>query len=442
MERGLLVIALVLSLVVGGVGLMPPRKPVAFPWQSALPALLAFVLSLPSSGIFAPGQALGLGVLLGGVFGALAGWLALQERPTAAAGLALAPLLLLLSLHSMFPRENLLGATLGLLAALCVIGWRSPGATPALTLVGALTVGVATASCLGTFRPAGTIKTGWLSFPLVLTAGALVLATVLGQVKVSASRLLIGAVGYALLLALAVRPLALSTVGAPAPHLGSLGIALVLGLMLVWLAQADTALRRVLGVLLTLAALSGANHLGQGYGIALLLIGLAALALLTETVDTLLPALAAVALAALWRLVALRFDDARGFGLHEQYLLLGLLLGGLLPTLAAALGSLLGAGATLLALPAALTVLYGPRAGLTLVLGLLAGQLWSAALERTKSLAPLFALGVGTLLAQLLGHLAPLADKTRLVRLEIVGGIGLAWLIAAGIGYLIERKRP
>ena len=66
MERGLLVIALVLSLVVGGVGLMPPRKPVAFPWQSALPALLAFVLSLPSSGIFAPGQALGLGVLLGG----------------------------------------------------------------------------------------------------------------------------------------------------------------------------------------------------------------------------------------------------------------------------------------------------------------------------------------------------------------------------------------
>ncbi|WP_395139093.1 hypothetical protein, partial [Armatimonas sp.] len=98
-------------------------------------------------------------------------------------------------------------------------------------------------------------------------------------------------------------------------------------------------------------------------------------------------------------------------------------------------------GATLLALPAALTVLYGPRAGLTLVLGLLAGQLWSAAAERTRSLAPLFALGVGTLLAQLLGHLAPLADKTRLVRLEIVAGIGLAWLVAAGVGYLIERKR-
>lgn len=441
MDRGLLIIALVLSLLVGGVGLMPPRRVIAFPWQSALPALLAFLLTLPSSGIFAPGQALGLGVLLGGAFGALAGWFALQEKPIAAAGLALVPLLILLTLHGMFPLENLLGATLGLLATFCVVGRRTPETISALTLLGALVVGVATASCLGTFRPAGTIKTGWLSFPVVLTVGTLVMATVLAQVKASASRVLIGAVGYTLLLALAVRPLALATIGAPSPLLSSLAVALVLGLMLVWLAQADTALRRVLGVLLTLAALSGANHFGQGYGIALLLIGLAALALLTETVDTLLPALTAVALAALWRLVALRFDDARGFGLHEQYLLLGLLLGGLLPTLAAALGSLLGAGATLLALPAALTVLYGPRAGLTLVLGLLAGQLWSAASERTKTLAPLFALGVGTLLAQLLGHLAPLADKTRLVRLEIVGGIGLAWLIAAGIGYLIERKR-
>jgi hypothetical protein len=151
----------------------------------------------------------------------------------------------------------------------------------------------------------------------------------------------------------------------------------VLGLMLSWLGLEETPGRRALGVLLTLAALTGANHLGAGYGLAVLTIGLAALALLTEKLEALLPALVAVALATLWRLLAQRFDDARGFGLHEQYLLLGLLLGGLLPTLAQAAGSLLGAGATLLALPAALTVLYGPRAGLTLVLGLLAAQLWS-----------------------------------------------------------------
>ena len=441
MDRGLLIVALVLSLMVGGAGFLPPRKKTALPWQSALPALFAFLLSLPSTGAFAPGQALGIGVLVGGVFGMLAGWLALQEKPTAAAGVALAPLAVMLLLHTPFPLENLLGVVLGLLSALCVVGWRTPEAIPALTLTGALAVGVATASCLGTFRPAATIKTGWLGFPLILTAGLLILATVLGQVKASASRLVVGALGYGVLLALAVRPLALATVGAPLPLMSSLGIALILGLMLRWLDQGSTPSHRALGVLLVLAALGGVNHLGAGYGVALLAIGLAALALLTEKIEALLPALAAITVSALWRLVAQRFDETKGFGLHEQYLLLGLTLGGLLPMLAQGAGSLLGAGATLLALPAALTVLYGPRAGLTLVLGLLAGQLWSAASEKTKTLAPLFSLGVAATLAQLLGHLAPLADRTRLARLELVTGIGLAWLIVAGVGYQLEKKR-
>ncbi len=441
MDRGLLIVALVLSLIVGGVGLLPPRRGGRLPWQAVLPGLVAFLLSLPSTGAFAPGQALGIGVLLGGIFGVLAAGLALQAKPVAAAGIALAPLALVLVLQSSFPQENLLGVVLGLLSALCLVGWRKPEAIPALTLTGALAVGVAVASCLGTFRPAGVLKTGWLSFPVILTAGTLLLATVLAQVKASASRLLVGAIGYSLLLALAVRPLALVTVGAPLLLIASLGIALVLGLMLIWLAQAETPARRVLGVLLALVALNAANYLGAGYGIALLAIGLAALALLTEKIEALLPVLAAVALAALWRLVAQRFDEAKGFGLHEQYLLLGLILGGLLPQLAQAAGSLLGAGATLLALPAALTILYGPRAGLTLVLGLLAGQFWSATSEKTKAIAPLFSLGVAATLAQLLGHLSPLADKTRLDRLLLVGGIVLAWLIVAGIGYQLEKKR-
>ena len=441
MDRGLLIVALVLSLVVGGVGLVTSKRGGVFPWKSLLPAVMAFLLSLPSDGVFAPGQALGIGVLVGGIFGALAGWLALREKPIPAAGMALASLALVLVLHGPFPLENLLGVTLGLLSALCVIGWGTPEAIPTLTLTGALAVGVAAASCLGSFRPAGILKTGWLSLPIILTAGILLLATVLGIVKASASRLLIGAIGYGLLLALAVRPLALTLVGAPLPLLVSLGMALVLGLMLIWLAQTETPARRVLGVLLALAALNVANQVGAGYGIALLAVGLAALALLTEKVEALLPILTAVALAALWRLVAQRFDEVRGFGLHEQYLLLGLLLGGSLPTLAQATGSLLGAGATLLALPAALTVLYGPRAGLTLVLGLLAGQLWSTASEKTKNLAPLLSLGVAATLAQLLGHLSPLADKTRLARLELVAGIGLAWVIVAGIGYQWEKRR-
>ena len=441
MDRGLLIVALVLSLIVGGVGLVTSKRGGVFPWRSLLPAVLAFLLSLPSGGVFAPGQALGIGVLVGGIFGALAGWLALKEKPIAAAGVALAPVALVLVLHGPFPLENLLGVVLGLLSALCVIGWGTAEAIPTLTLTGALAVGVAVASCLGSFRPAGVVKTGWLSLPVILTAGILLLATVLSFVKASASRLLVGTVGYGLLLVLAVRPLALVLVGAPLPLIASLGVALVLGLMLIWLAQTESAARRVLGVLLALAALNTVNHLGAGYGVALLAVGLAALALLTEKVEALLPVLTAVALAALWRLVAQRFDEVRGFGLHEQYLLLGLLLGGLLPTLAQATGSLVGTGATLLALPAALTVLYGPRAGLTLVLGLLAGQLWSAAAEKAKTLAPLFSLGVAAALAQLLGHLAPLADKTRLARLELVMGIGLAWLIVAGIGYQLEKKR-
>jgi len=439
MERGLLIVALVLSLLVGGVGLLPPRKRAAFPWQAALPGLLAFLLSLPSTGAFAPGQALGLGVLLGGVFGALAGWLALQEKPVAAAGLALTPLVLLLSLQGMFPLENLLGAALGLLAALCVVGWRNPEDLPTLTVVGALAVSVATASCLGTFRPTGTIKTGWLSFPMIFTAGALLLATVLTFVKAGGSRLVVGMVGYVILVLLAVRPLALVTVGALSNWgpITTPAAAFPLALLLVFLG----AKYRTLGVLAMVLAITSANHMGQGYGVALLAVGLALLTLLTEEHEALLPALVVLALAALWRLVAQRFDETRGFGLHEQYLLLGLLLGGLLPMLAQAAGSLLGAGATLLALPTALTILYGPRAGLTLVLGLLAGQLWSAASEKTKTLAPLFALGVAATVAQLLGHLAPLADRTRLARLELVAGIGLTWLIVAGVGYQLEKKR-
>ena len=72
MERSLLLVALVLSLVVGGLGFIPPLRRVALPWQSALPALLAALLSLPTTGLFASGQALGLGLLAGGIAGALA----------------------------------------------------------------------------------------------------------------------------------------------------------------------------------------------------------------------------------------------------------------------------------------------------------------------------------------------------------------------------------
>lgn len=442
MERGLLVVALVLSLLVGGVGFLPPRRSFALPWQSALPALVAFLLSLPTSGSFAPGQALGLGVLVGGIFGALAAWLVLQEKPTAAAGLALAPLFLFLMQHGSFPRENLLGATLGLLAALCLTGLRHPESVPSLTLVGSLTVGVGSAAALGTFRGGAAIRGGWLAFAPLFAVGGLVIASVLGYIKTRDKdmRTVIGLVGFFVYALLATRPLALTLIG-PLKNVGVLtaaAIAFPLTLMLLWLHQTE---KRALSALLIILAITSANHTGQGYAVALLAIGLGLLCLLTEKTEVLLPGLVAAALAALWRLVAQRFEGAHGFGLHEQYLLLGLLLGGLLPRLASGFPGALATGATLLVAPTVLCILYGAPAGLTLVLGLLAGQLWSAATERELTLTPLYSLGVATALAQLLGHLAPLASKTRLDRLLLTGELVLAWAVCLGIGYALARRQ-
>lgn len=446
MERGPLLVASVLLLCVGGMGFLPPRpgQRLPLPWQAALPALLVFLFSLPTTGAFAPGQALGNGVLLGGLLGTLAAWLVLCERPIAALGAALLPLPLLLLSRGLFPLDNLLGATLGGLSALCTTGRVRAASLRDLTVVGGGLVAVAGAMALGSFRSGALAPGGWLGVPLLLATGLLVVASVLERLPATTLRPVIGGVGYALLAGLAARPLAAGMSGYQTQTQVCLSMALVLGGMLLWLRRAGAP--PALGVLLTVVALTASNHLLQGYGVALLGLGLAALALLTEEGEALEGALVAAALTVLWRLTAQRFDETRGIGLHEQYLLVGLLLGGLLPRLAARLTPLVSASATLLAVPITLGLLYGAPALLALVLGLVAGQLWGTAEKKHDESEPspvaLYALGVAGALAQLLGHLAPLASKTRLERLQLTGGTVLVWLVALGIGVIWARKKP
>ena len=448
MERGLLIVALILSLVLGGIGLAPPRKSVPLPWRAALPGLLAFLLTLPQSGWFAAGQALGIGLLVGTILGTLSGWLALQEKTIAALPLVTVVIALVGLRSTAFPVDELLGVALGFLTAQAILAILHPGAGAALALASGVSVAALATACLGTYRTNGGSLAPWLAIPSALMALGVLLATV-SERFLPAERRPLACAGIALLVVLALRPLMLPLDLAAWPLAACAGGGVLLAALLVWQGSGESAERRGLGALLTLAATLLAAHVGQGFGVGLLATGLGLGAAVCGAETALALPLTFTVLTVLWRLFAQRWTSVRSVSLHEQYLLLGLLLGGLLPLLAAGIAArrpnvsgVLKAGSLLLGLPFIATVLYGPSAAMALVLGLLAVTLWRIASEApVPSASPLFSLAVATTLTQLLGHLEPLSDETRLARLKLSSvALLLVLVVFFGSRWLGKKK--
>lgn len=449
MERGLLIVSLVLGLVLGAIGLAPPRKSVPFPWRASLPGVGAFLLTLPQTGWFAPGQALGIGLLVGTVLGLLAGWLCLQEKARAALGLVAVGIALVGLTTTLFPVDLLLGIALGYLVTQCLLAILYPSAVDSLTLSSGVAVAALAAAALGTYRTNGGAIAPWLVLPSVLIALGGLFTTVTERF-LPLERRFVACLGLAVLFVLVLRPLLLPLNVIAWALAGCAGGGVLLAALLDAQGKGESAERRGLGALLTLGSVLLAAHLGQGLGVALLAIGLGMGAAVCGSLTTLALPLTLAVLTALWRLFAQRWTGVRTIALHEQYLLLGLLLGGLLPTLAGGLAAkyaswagVLKSGAVLLSLPFIATVLYGPSAALALLLGMLAATLWRIAAEvPVPSAAPLFSLSVATALTQLMGHLEPLADGTRLARLKLSG---LALLIALAVFFgsrLLKKKKP
>ncbi len=110
----------------------------------------------------------------------------------------------------------------------------------------------------------------------------------------------------------------------------------------------------------------------------------------------------------LWRVFSARFaDDLRGVTLTDQYALLGLLLGGALPSLLANVGmpngkatgakpaavyaALLAGAVFVLASPGATILLFGPKCAVALLIGLALGVAYPLANRRASMLPSLFA---------------------------------------------------
>jgi hypothetical protein len=401
-------------------------------------AVAGFVLTLPTTPPFHAGGMLGLGFALGAVLVALGtllngtpGRQAIALAAPAPAAVALALLLLRPSLL-----DGLLGVALGWLAALLLAGALDPGLRRDAQIAGGFGVALVAVAALGILRDGVTpelAKQSWSTLAVVLGAAALPLALLARALPRFGPWLVAAVLGLAL--HLLNRQLTFE------PKMLWLGLtALGLGALALWVRR-PTAL----ALLLTLAATLVGTQMLQGYGA-----GLAALALWLAffLVNPTAPETGRVplfgTLLALAALLTARFrPELRGAQLSDQYALLGLLVGASLPQLGGTLverrqGVLPTALTALLAVgvPAALTVIFGPKCLVAYLPGLALGTLVSAEV----GLLPLVS-ALAT--AQFVGHWLPGFALARVVRVEILAaGIVVLLLLTLVVRRLSATEEP
>jgi hypothetical protein len=374
------------------------------------------LLTLPADGYFSIGGMLGLGCALGTVFSASGTWLSRDlADPWRRAVASLAPIFLALPLTLLFLRGSLLDSLSGLALGWLGVGLRAGTGATGLLLPATLIAGVGAACYRG-------IPDGDIAALLLLGAGTVAFSLLTrlwpGWRGLAAFALLLGleaswlfhkvTPGNGKLLWLALSGVALAALLSRLPKTSPMALLLALG-------------GHILG-----------SHLGGPYGAAVVtLIVVIVTILLFEQIDV--PAVALLTLMLLYRLLPLRWPELRlGFGDYQA--LPGLMVGALLPALTEparpeghpssvkrGLGAVT-AGAVLVGT----LVLLGAKAALPLGVGLALGLLRERA-SVAAALLGLFAL------VQFTGHILPIAEAGRVVRLEVAAGLallgGLAWFL-------------
>ncbi len=437
MERVLLFTVLFCGVLLSGLTIwLPPRVRLSPPpknlYFALTLALVAVGLTLPSGGYFAIGGQLGLGCALGALTSALGAWLSSEHTdPWKRRISSTAPVLIALSLGLLFFRESLFDLLGGI-----ALGWLGVGVllkadAIALALPSTLIAGVAIAGYRG--APAGE-----MAALLLLAAGAMAFSFF--------TRLWSGWRGLlaaGLLLALEARWL-FTKVAIGDEKL--FWAALIGGAAALLLSRLPR--NGALPLLLILGGHVAGSHFGNAYGAAVFSLTVLAVSLcLTDDLE--LPPLGLLAALIVYRWLPLRWPELR-LGFADHHALPGLLIGAMVPMMASRSLSLskdsreedddfflaspeearLGKGLSEIVLGAsamfgAITLL-GPRAGLPMGIGLALGLL------REKASIGLALLGLFALV-QFTGHVLPVVEAGRVVRLEVLAGLavlgGAAWFV-------------
>jgi hypothetical protein len=427
MERVLLFVVLFCGVLLSGLPLvLPPRVRLSLPPKSLYLVLAlglgATLLTLPAGGYFAAGGQLGLGCALGVLAAALGIWLSQEPSfdPWRRRVVSVAPILIALAIGLLFFRSSLFDLLGGIALGWLAVGFLAGADVLALSLPAVLVAGIGIAGYRG--APAAE-----MAALLLLVAGAMAFSLF--------TRLWSGWRGlltFGALFALEARWLTTKVI----PGNEKLFWAALLG------GVAAVLLSRLpktgaLPLLLVLAGHVAGSHLGNAYGAAVFTVALLSVSVfLFEEVG--LPALALSALLAVYRWLPLRWPELR-LGFADHHALPGLLVGALLPLFplspsngGARLGSpsgtpITGGGGGIVAASALFgtLVLLGPRAGLPLGVGLALGAL------RERASVGLALLGLFALI-QFTGHVLPVIEAGRVVRLEILAGLavlgGSAWV--------------
>ncbi|MGC4045918.1 MAG: hypothetical protein QM758_19170 [Armatimonas sp.] len=437
MERMLLFVVLFCGVLLSGLTIwLPPRVRLAPPPKNLYLtlglALLAVGLTLPSGGYFAIGGQLGLGCALGALTSAIGCWLSAEQTdPWKRRISATAPVLIALSLGLLFFRASLFDLLGGIALGWLGVGMLMKADAIALALPSVLIAGVAIAG----YREA---PAGEMAAMLLLTAGAMAFSFF--------TRLWSGWRGLlaaGLLLALEGRWLFTKVA------LGDEKLfwaALVGGAAALLLSRLPKT--GALPLLLILGGHVAGSQFGNAYGAAVFSLTVLAVSLcLTEDLE--IPSLGLLAGLIVYRWLPLRWPELR-LGFADHHALPGLIVGALVPVLplppapspeegGGASGSpsplgeglgrgrrgiseiLLGASAVFGAI-----TLLGARAGLPMGIGLALGML------REKASIGLALLGLFALV-QFTGHVLPVLEAGRVVRLEVLVGLavlgGAAWFV-------------
>jgi hypothetical protein len=444
------------------------------------------VATLPALGLLAGPAAVswGHGFAAGGLATLLATLLTLRSAPSSRLGAVVAVAgMQMAGLAAVFAAVRWAGAAVLDGLAGVAAGWFAislvlhRASQPIASAGTAFVTALCAAAMLGTFRQmAAAVTPQWVIAALALAAVVALVGLAIGFLAASSRR---GATAggpegagrdaFFALVASAVVAGAAYVIAFRTLHeprwLAAAGIGLALPLVLAWL-TADNELETAMGALVTLGAGIAAFYALAGYGIGLMLVAAALPAGLLVALgspgatpgrgqdDRMVQLLLFGAVFVVYRVFVQRFQDDLGAAAVTDHLaIFSVIAGALLPSLlSGVLARTEAAGATLLRVAltliaavaggAALLVLWGARAGLGLLSGLMVGAL----MPGSGSRGGLLALAAAIPLLQWSHTLLLVAAQTRAEKARVLVwlvGVAIAAVVAADVwGRMTRGGRP